>query len=258
MDVGAFNNLVQSQGVSVVHYRAMPDPKGRGSLGDSHGVLAPRESSDGYLFKEVGTMQVFFSNNSLQTQANIEGYIDNASAVITPPQNYEDCDAPVLFAPFDRLFLKDVEIRVVNYQMVEANSTGIDRLQYPATCVEHLVDADGKEYEEGKQFEITKDGNIKWKNQDRPGWNVNLQKGTVYSIRYRYTPYFVIARLLHEIRVTQVTSQVTGERTVERMPYQVLVYREHVLHDVNRDQAADLMDNRLQYAPPVGGNLGSQ
>ncbi len=257
-DKDAFNSLIQSQGVKVVHYRAIPDPSGMVDKGDTHAVQGPRNPSDNFIYKEAGVAQVFFSSNSGNFDVHVEGMIKNDTAVITPPEKYENCDDPLLLAPYDRLYLKDVEVRVVNQQFVEANATGLDRLQYPATCVEHLIDADGIEYKEKQHFEITKEGHIRWLTQQRPGWNASLGKGKVYAIRYRYTPYFVVARHLHEIRVSQITDPATFDRKLERMPYQVLVIREHILHDVNRDPNNSIMDNRLQYVPPVGGSLGSQ
>jgi hypothetical protein len=258
-DASAFDALVRSQGVRVVHLRAIPDPSGKADSGDTHAVQGPRQPSDGFIYKEAGCMQVFFSNDSSQFQVEIEGLIKHDTAVITPPAYYEDDPTkPVLLAPYDKLYIKDVELRIINQQFVEASSTGIDRLQYPATCVEHLIDANGVEYEEGKHFVITPEGHIKWISQTRPGWNPRLNRGVVYGIRYRYIPFFVVARILHEVRVSQVTDPNTYERKVERMPYQVLVVRENILHDVNRDVHNKIFDNRLQYAPPVGGLLGNQ
>lgn len=256
-DKDAFNALIRSQGIRVVHYRAIPDPSGMIDKGDTHAVQSQRSPSDGYIYKEAGSMQVFFNSNGGSFDIQVEGLIKSDSAVITPPEKYEDSEDPVLLAPYDRFYLKDVEVRVVNQQFVEANFSGIDRLQYPATCVEHIIDADGIEYKENINFEITSEGNIKWISQQRPGWNATFNKGKVYSIRYRYTPYFIVARNLHEIRISQITDPSTFERRVERMPYQVLVIREHVLHDVNRDPANPIIDNRLQFAPTAGGNSGS-
>jgi hypothetical protein len=262
-DRDAFDKLILSQGVRVVHFRAVPDPSGRANLGDTHGVQSPRESSDNFIYKEAGTAQVFFSQNHGDFNVHVEGLTKNDFAVITPPDSYEakgeTQGGPLMLAPYDRLYLKDVEVRIVNYQFVQANSTGLDRLQYPATCVEYLIDADGIEYREHVDFEITKEGNIKWLTQNRPAWNPELEAGKVYAIRYRYTPYFVVARHLNEIRVSQITDPATFDRRVERMPYHVLLIREHVLHDVNRDpHKANVMDNRLQYAPSVSGFLGPQ
>lgn len=255
-DVKAFDKLIESQGILVTHYRAIPDPTGMASIGDVHAVQSRRASSDGFLYKEVGKLYISFNNNSSNWDIDVTGMIKHDSAVCTPSLNYENCDNPVLLAPYDRLFIEDIEMRTVTSQFVEANSTGVDKLQYPAVCVEHLVDSDGKEYKENVDFTITPEGFIKWLTQNRPGYNPDTMRGTVYSIRYRYTPYFVIARLLHEVRVSQVTNPVNYKRSLERMHYQVLVIREHVLSDVNNDPNQDIMDQRYQNAWPVGGALG--
>jgi len=256
-DMGAFDQLISSQGVKVVHYRAVPDPTGMASIGDVHNVQSKRQSSDGFLYKEQGELTLWFSQNTSDWSIEIEGMTKHDAAVVTSQLFYENCpEKEVILAPYDRFFLKDIEVRVVATQYVEANSTGTDKLQYPATCVEHLIDADGKEYEEGKNFIITPEGFLKWTSQERPGFNEKLGRGTVYSIRYRYTPYFVVAKMLHEIRVSQVTDQMTFERKLQRMPFQALVIREHILSDQNRDPNMNLMDQRFQLAPKVGGVTG--
>lgn len=256
-DVKAFNKLIEGQGVYVTHYRAIPDPTGMASIGDIHAVQSTRRSSDGFIYKEVGRLYVSFSNNTSDWNIEVEGMVKHDVSIVTPQMHYENCpDKPVLLAPYDRFYLEDIEMRVVATQYVEANTTGTDKLQYPATCVEHLIDADGKEYKESVDFSITPEGYIKWLTQNRPGYNPNTMKGTVYSIRYRYTPYFIVARLLHEVRVSQVTNPMTYQRTLERMPYQCMVIREHVLSDLNNDPNQDIMDQRYQSAPQVGGGSG--
>jgi hypothetical protein len=261
-DKEAFDFLIQGQGVKVTHFRAIPDPTGMASLGDVHAVQSKRQSSDGFLYKEVGCFHMFFSSNSGEWTVEVEGLTSHDTAVVTFPMIYEDKDGqpipdrPVLIGKYDRFYMKDVIVRVIAMQYVEANTTGVDKLQYPATCVEHLIDADGKEYEEGVHFEITTEGFIKWTGQNRPGFNEKLGRGTVYSIRYRYTPYFVVARMLHETRVSQITDPMTFERSLERMPFQALIVREQVLSDMNRDPHQSIMDHRFQHAPPVGGVTG--
>jgi hypothetical protein len=256
-DKDAFDQLIGSQGVKVTHFRAIPDPTGMAQIGDVHAVQAKRASSDGFLYREVGDLTLWFSSNTSDWNVEVEGMTKHDVAVVTSQLKYENCpDKEVILAPFDRFFLKDIEVRVIATQYVEANTTGVDKLQYQATCVEHLIDADGKEYKEGEHFQITPDGFIKWISQTRPGWNEKLMRGTVYAIRYRYTPYFIVARMLHEIRVSQITDPLTFERNLQRMPFQALVIREHVLSDQNRDPNQDLMDQRFQLAPPVDGVTG--
>lgn len=256
-DMAAFDQLISGQGVKVTHYRAIPDPSGMAALGDVHAVQSKRSSSDGFLYREVGDLTLWFSSNTSDWNVEVEGMTKHDAAVVTSQLRYDNCpDKDVILAPFDRFFLKDIEVRVVATQYVEANTTGTDKLQYPATCVEHLIDADGKEYTEGADFKITPEGFIQWTSQNRPGFNEKLHRGTVYAIRYRYTPYFVIARMLHEIRVSQVTDPATFERSLQRMPFQALVIREHVLSDQNRDPNQSIMDQRYQLPPPTDGVTG--
>lgn len=253
----AFRNAINSHGIRVVHFRAIPDPSAMTSKGDNRAVDGIRMSSDGFIYEEAGTLQALFVSNSDEERILPEGIIEYSSAYMTLPEFYEDKPkVPVLVMPWDRFFLKDIEIRVAGRQTVEASSSGIDRLRFPATCVEYLIDAAGVKYDEEKHFEITPDGNIKWINQTRPGWNASLNRGTVYSIRYRYTPFFVCQKLLHEIRIAQITNPATFQRSVQRMPYQILVLRENVFQDTNNQNPPIGDDPRFQGAPSSGGMLG--
>jgi hypothetical protein len=234
----------------------MPDPTGMKSRGDTHGDSGTRKDSDGFIYKKAGTASILFSTNSDNWDMQVEGVIQYSTAVVTLPAKYDNTEEPFLVAPFDRFYLEDVEVRVVNMQYIESNSNGIDRLQFPATAVESLVDSDNIEYHEKIDYEITPAGDIKWISQKRPGWNPSLNRGKIYSIRYRYVPFFIVARLMHEIRVSQVTDPATYKRYVERMPYQVSVVREYVFQDKNNDPTKPVIDHRFQLAPPVGGSTG--
>jgi hypothetical protein len=257
-DKEAIMTMIGNHGIRVTHYRSILDPAGvsiPGSVQDSNGN---RESSDGYVYEIAGVCSPLFTANSTQTDAKAFGLTSYSTAYLTFPEKYDDSDEPIIIAPWDRFFFKDIEVRVVATQLVEANSNGIDRLQFPATFVEHIVDSARVTYTLGMEYEITDEGNIKWLTQKRPGWNANLNRGTTYSIRYRYTPFFVAAHLIHEIRVIQVTDAM-GDRNVERMPYQVLAYRENVLRDMNagdpnKPLGYDGLD-RFQTTPQTGGRL---
>jgi hypothetical protein len=257
----AFAQFIRGQGVRVVHFRAAPDPTAMQSRGDPRPVDGTRHSSDGYIYEEAGVAHVLFHSNSAQETMPVEGVIDYSTAFMTLPAYYEQPDGqtgttPILVMPWDRFYLKDIEVRVVDRQIVEPNSTGTDRLRYPATFVEFLQDAAGVKYNQDEHFVITEQGYIKWISQHRPGWNAELNRGVPYSIRYRYTPYFVCQRLLHEIRISQITDQSTQERKVERMPYSLQVVRENAWQDINNDVEAHGEDPRFAPAPPSGGMLG--
>ena len=256
-DRAAFNALVSGQGVRMVHFKALPDPNGIASRGDTHDVSGTRESSDGFLYREAGCLQVAFMNNGTSQTLQDIAIIDESMAYLTFPTHYEGSEEEVIVSDWDRFYLKDVEVRVETFQLVEASVTGIDRLQYPATCVVWLVDSDGVEYQKDKDFVLDSSGNIVWVGQKRPGIDPKLGRGKVYSVRYRYVPFFVVQRLLHEVRVSQVTDPVTFERTLERMPYQAFVVREKVLQDRNRaENPVKVQDPRYARAPSAGGAMG--
>lgn len=257
-DKDAFNSLIRSQGVRLVHWQALPDPRGMTSRGDVHHSLVDRANSDGYLYREVGCFTGFFQANQKDGSLSYEAVVESSAAYITVPEFYEDGVTPVVMAEWDRLYLSSVEAKVVATQFVTTSNTGTDRLSYPALCVEWLMDADGIEYRQGVDFTITEDGDIKWLTQKRPSRDAATGLPKVYSIRYLYRPFFVVSRLLHEIRVYQTTDPMTQERSVQRGPYQIMAVRERIVRDQNRAAPVPPSDAyRLQYdVPSAAGVLG--
>ena len=214
---------------------AIPDPRGMASRGDNRDALnlRPRDS-DGYIYKNVGELYAWFHNNSKDTRVEDLGDLAFSSANITVTRYYNGTNEPVVLTAWDRFYLSDIEISVCSLQYMEASSTGVDRLQFPAVQVIDLIDANGEEYHQDKDFILTPEGWIKWTGQRRPGYNPTIGRETVYAVRYNYTPFFIVDRILHEIRVTNVTDPVSFTRKLERMPYEVLVMRENVFMDKNR------------------------
>lgn len=252
-DTEAFNAMLRSQGVRLEHFRAIPDPRAMGSRGDVRHT-APIGNIDGYIYKCAGVFTGLFLSNSNSPQTAVEGILDSSHAYVTPPQFYDDSEDQIIVAAFDRLVLKDVEARVIAEQLVEASEFGLDRLSFPALCVEHLIGSDGYEYKENVDFKI-QDGDIRWISQKRPGINTNTGVGEVFGIRYRYQASFVVRQLMHEIRVANVTDLTTGARYTERMPYQLMVARENVLRDVRRTTANSVTPDPRFTDAPTDGNL---
>lgn len=255
-DIDAFDSFIQSQGIWVTHWRAIPDPRGMASVGDNRDVLDIRpHNSDGFIYKESGKMQVLFSANSKSVKPEDLGEIAFSTAYMTMPRFYADNGKDVVLHTWDKLYLNDIEIKVSLTQFVESDKKGIDRLRHPAVSVSDLIDANGVTYEEDQDFKLSEEGHIVWLGQKRPGWNATIGKGVVYSIRYMYTPYFIVDRLLHEIRVSQATksSGYDFKRYLERMPYQTQVIRENAFLS-SRDPGDDPSKNsRKIQAPDIGG-----
>lgn len=256
-DPVAFDEFVKSQGIWITHYQAVPDPRGMQSRGDNRDTLSLRpDDSDGFIYHKVGRFQALFSSNSVHLSQKEVGELAVSTAYFTLPRVYPDTGKTIYVSTWDRFFLEDIEVQVVNMQFIESRREGVDRLQYPAVAVEFLIDASGGKYEESKDFQITKDGDIKWISNNRPKFNVKTGRGGVYSIRYRYTPYFVVSRIMHEVRVSQITQPFNNVRYVERMPYQVEVYREHVFRDNNVSPRSTIPSVREQNRPVEGGAVG--
>lgn len=257
-DAEKFDFLIRTHGVRMIHQRALPDPRGMASRGDNRDSLniRPRDS-DGYIYKNSGYLHAWFHNNSRQDQSQDLGELISSSVYMTVTRFYDETREPVILCPWDRFYLADIEMLVSGMQFMEASATGIDRLQFPVVKVIDLIDANGEEYTQDKDFVITDEGWLRWVGQRRPGYNPKLGKETVYAVRYYYTPFFVVDRILHEIRVTNVTDPATYERRLERMPFEVMALRENIFMDKNRSDPsrphyAD--DPRTQMAPdPYNG-----
>ena len=253
-DAQAFDDLLTGQGVTLVHFRAMRCPIGATDRNDVHHPNEDHEGcSNGFMYHKAGCVTAWFGNNPTRPLVLPEGMLESSSTLLTLPRHYDGTEEHVIVAPYDKFYLKDCELQVVTWEMVEAHSTGIDRTQYPVVAVEHLVDSRGITYACGVDFEI-RAGKIVWLGQNRPGFDVRLGKGVVYSIRYRYIPHWFVQQLLHEIRVAQITDQVTFERHVERLPYGVALQREYVFLNADRDKEGK--DVEAARSPESGGSLG--
>lgn len=56
----------------------------------------------------------------------------------------------------------------------------------------------------------------------------STKEGKVCSVRYTYRPYWVVSRLIHEVRVAHVVDM--DGRKVVRMPQNALLQREFFYH----------------------------
>jgi hypothetical protein len=237
-DVAAFDGMIQSQGVTLIHYAAMRCPIGLIDRGD---IRAPNhkdhDCSNGFLYKKAGALEAIFTGNTLASKIQDIGVVDGSTVQITLSRTYED-GSPTAIAPFDRFYLQENVATVVNWQTIEAHVTGRDKLQFPATQIEFLVDSNGKEYFQDQDFTIL-NGFIVWKN-GVPNFDPSTNKGIIYSVRYRYIPFWYCDRLLHEIRVTRQDNISTGEKGLSRMPYGAILKRETVFEN---EQNPELLTN---------------
>lgn len=243
-DVEAFDEAIENQGVTLVHYRALRCPVGMTDLDDNRRTHPDHEGcSNGFIYTRVGTVRGLFINNSNRKRPDDLGFWDGSTVQVTMPRFYDDPDDQRIFvAPFDRFYLEEADHLVPSWQLFVHHESGLDRLKYPVAMVEELVDSAGLRYYEGQDFKISH-GGLQWLTQRRPtpnlttgpgGSGFDTDRGCICAIRYRYQPYWYVGQVLHEIRTTQVTDPVTGDRRVERMPQAVMLHREYVA--LSRDQ----------------------
>jgi hypothetical protein len=254
-DVDAFDELIRSQGVTFVHWRAMRCPVGMIDPFDSR---RPHEDhsgcSNGFLYTKAGVITASFQGNGNQANVGELGVTDGSTVSVTMPRFYDGTQTPVYMAPFDRLYLAEENLVVVNWQLFQADPLGRDKLNFPAVTVQDLVDSQAKRYEQ-PDFEI-REGRIVWLTGNRPGLDPETGKGLVCSIRYTYRPYWYVKTLVHEVRVSQAENPITGAREIVRMPQAIVLQREYIFEKEDRDPESVKPDSPRQVQAPEGPRFG--
>lgn len=245
-DVASFEDAVNDQGVTLVHYRVLRCPVGLVDIGDNR---RPHDDCsacvNGFILTKVGRIKGVISSNGDQTRETEAGWIDDSTVQCTFNRYYLDSilkdsedirgiEGPYI-AQYDRFYLDEEALTVPTSELFEAHATGRDRLQFPAVAVDDLVDSNGRFYKEGVHFSV-KNGWVVWTGPERPSFDPDAGKGQICSVRYRLKPYWVAGRLGHEIRVANVDNVMTGVREVVRMPQQATLVREYVSLDNTSDK----------------------
>lgn len=242
-DKGAFDRAIRSQGVKLVHFKALRCPVGMTDIGDQRRPHPDHSGcSGGFLFFKAGPVTALFQGNSKHKTPTDVGFYDGSTAQVTLPTTYDDSEAPLVVAPFDRFYLDEESITVPMWQLFIHHETGQDRVKYPVIAVEELVDSRGAKYKQDVDF-CVHDGQIDWIGR-RPAAEIDLGPGTgngfgtdrgaVCSVRYLYRPFWYCGQVMHEIRISQIQNPMTGERTLERMPQSIMLHREYV--SLNKQQ----------------------
>jgi hypothetical protein len=249
LDADAFDTALRSYGVKMVHYRAMlcplglTDPEDIRRSHDHHGGC-----SNGYLYKRAGEITILFTGNGNSPQQLDAGLIDGSTVRVTLPTQYDDSEKPVHVAYADRFFLTEGEALVCDWHMFSAHETGIDRTQFPASQVEHIIDSDGREYD--PTLYVVRDGNIHWLTQDRP------RPQQVCVVWYLYQPFWYCSRILNEIRITQSIDPITMKREIRRLPYGCLLQRENTFRNEMNDPKGDHPNTMRHAESPESGGFG--
>ena len=225
LDVRSQDAFIQGNGVVFEHYKSFPCPIGQNDL---LSIRQPHhehsQCSNGYVYKFAGLVSATYTSNTETSGLTDVGIVDGSVAQVTFPRFYDGTEDPVYVKPYDRLFIKNDPVLTVGEQKVEAHVTGKDKLTYKAKIVEYLMDAQGVEYGDGDY--TLENGQIVWTGTRRPGFDADLNRGVIYSIRYLYQPFFYVSRLMHEVRLSAQPGE-NGEKTQTRAPYSAMIVREN-------------------------------
>lgn len=225
-------------GIVLEHWAAIPSTigqKDRGDLRRPDGL--DTVSENGFIYKKIGEFVGTILGNSSKNNHVEGGVMDTSTARLVMPKYYsKECGGgkEIAVLPGDRLYAKQIELKVPNYQKVEFKPTRTDTLQFPAKCVIFLKDSNNIEYTEGVEFTITDEGDIAWVGgKPNPGVDPETGRGRLYGVRYMYVAFWYVQTLINEIRVTN-----TGDSsTPARLPYHCTIQREYVYHNRNRPSA---------------------
>ncbi len=251
-DEDAFDVFIRSQGVKLVHWRAMPCPVG---LSDRFDIRRTNHDhsgcSNGHIYTLAGEITCLFTSNGNKQDQVDTGLHDGGTASVTAPYAYDDTDNKVVdVMPFDRFYLSEDTILVPHTQRVETNVSGHDRLDFPVVQIVDIIDARGVRHG-ADEYDIV-EGQIVWKTN--LGYDLVAGKGTIYSIRFLYRPYWYVKQLQHQVRVAQI--ETPDGRAIKRFPQQWVMQRERIFESEEKDELAANPDSPRQGKGPRSSAFG--
>lgn len=223
MNPAPFEQLIRAKGIRMIHQKPLPCPNQRTLTGGDHDPNCDL-CYNGYLYYDKKEFIGAFTSNSNNRQFGMTGTFDmDQATMIVPSKDIEGNEMDFQF--FDQIMIPDFTVRI--YQRVKANQTGLDRLHYPATRIDKVVGPRGEEYFPGIDCIVNESGMIKWISQNRPGYDLEIDSGVIYSVNYYTAPRLTIIGMPHQLRVTQ-TKDKDGNSVQARFPQLVIVRKDFV------------------------------
>lgn len=252
-----------ANGCRFKHYKALPCVLGQpdeGGIRHSHTHEQDGNSDvhceNNFVYVYAGEVFGVFTGNSKQQTNMAPGFLNNSTAMVTFNRYYRGTDKLASFTEYDKLIPCESpkEFFHSNFEKLEHNPQGIDRCQFKITEMEFLYDSDGKFYNEGTDFVINSLGQISWTSTgNRPGFSNVTDKPKIISVRYKYSPYFYVKQMMHEVRIVPQVNPYTGEMQQKKMPMQALVQVDWVFLQDNTEKTTKA-DKEIE--EPVGTNGG--
>ncbi len=232
----AFDQLLENRGIRVIHRRALVCPNVLALDTNAHTPDCPNCDNSGYMYygdKEiVGT----FSGNSMEKTFEQHGVWEIGTAVMTFPSEYPD-GVEADFQQFDRLEIPDFQVRLYELLEYEPNDNNTQSLRYDIKSVDLMISTNEGSIQVQRIFEVGIDFNIVngaiiWVEGKQPLFDKNANRGQVVSVAYYANPIYIVLQSLRELRITQELDPDTGEKIARRMPQEVLVRRDFLVHNV--------------------------
>ncbi len=265
----AWNDFISGLGMRMAHYAFVPYVIGAtevSSLRDYDEQKVDKKN-DGFvydnngMYRYVGDVYVAWQGNSKNLNQMPAGYYPNSSATITINRNYIDSEKIVGIAEFDKLVPvlgpneNPLEYATVGFEQLKHNPTGIDRCMFHIVSMDVIVDSNGVEYTQNKDF-VIEEGNIKWLNTgNRPGFDNASNEGVILGVRYHYVPSFYVQAAAHELRSHAQIDPSTGEKRMIRGPMTAMVQVDFIFLQALKNQETN-GDSALNSG--TGGNTGSR
>lgn len=278
----ATNNFISGIGMVFNHYVAIPNVIHESNIGDLRRLYDEDANSqfvkngqfdfieNGFLYKFKGQVWGIFTGNNKQFNQIASGLYSASGAFVTFNRYYRSTNKYASFMEYDKLIpcITGKEFFSTHFEKTTVNSTGINRLQFPACEIEHIIDSNGQEYLEGRDFDLMS-GYIKWidgTGANRPGIDWKTNKGRVIGIRYRYKPTFYVQALAHDIRMYasfdatgesnySLSTKENGEIEYKSGPTSVNIVADYIFLD-RRTAEPDKIDAQLDDDDSDNGNVG--
>jgi hypothetical protein len=222
-DMPAENFFIANQGIHFFHYQCVSDPLYQVNSGDARHSFDQEENQqfedtdrfhreNGLIYFKKGVVLGIFQGNHKDSKRLTSGLYTSAGASMTLNRYYIDTTDKIEVCENDKLIPCEMpcEFFTTITHKFDHNPTGIDRLQFKAVNVSHLIDSAGIIYVQDEDFTLVC-GCINWINgRNRPGIDPLSGKGRVCGIRYTYKPFYYLAQILHDIRIKPAMDPVTG------------------------------------------------
>ena len=231
-----FEELLKNRGLRFIHRRATPCPN-LATLNDRGHDPNCNLCQDGFLHYGDREITGVFYGDTLEKLYEIQGEWEIGQAIITFPAEY-DTGEQADFNTFDQLEIPDFTMRLWELKEFKVSADGEQRLRYPVINTDFVATIDRAtdtlvEFEEGVDFEVTVDGNIKWLPGKEPSVEIDPdtgdQQGQIITYSYFSKPRFTVQHLMHELRASQEFDEATGEKVARRLPQQVLVRKDFIV-----------------------------